>query len=80
MSKDDLDQHTDDILPKKIGRPTIKETGPLSSTERSRRLRAKKKAIQITLERYGKIEEIALRKGIKPQEVIDSMIDRARLP
>jgi hypothetical protein len=80
MSKDILDDHTVDALPRKVGRPAVGDNGPMSNADRQRKMNKGKTIVRVTNARMAKIKEIALRKGIKAQEVIDSMIDRAKLP
>lgn len=50
MSKDELDKHTVDGLPKKRGRPVLnREKGPMSIADRLKRHRAGKKVVQFRL-------------------------------
>ena len=80
MAKDKTDLATVDALPKKIGRPTIKEDGPLSGAERARRSRLGKKSVVITTEARFHLDEYCKRSGRNHCDVASELLLALKLP
>jgi len=84
--KDDRDSHTQDGLPKKIGRPTAKDTGPMTPAERKRKSREAKRLIGITKEVtlderiWERLETIYTRQGVTVTECLTDLIKSRNLP
>ena len=82
MAKDELDKATRELIPKKIGRPSIYEDGiPMTAAERQERTRAGRKAVQVlmTEAQLKKLTKYCARHEISRHELVCSMIKRLRM-
>lgn len=80
MSKDTDDLKTGDFLPKKIGRPSIRESGPMSNAELKRRSRANKKSVEIMSTHHQRLLMICARTGETPGQCVGRLISDSKLP
>ena len=80
--KDEKDPSTKDAFPKKKGRPCLKETGPMTSSERQRRRRSKGVVKEFVLlpSAVARLEEIARRNRLDINTQINALIHEAKLP
>ncbi len=82
MAKDRLDNHTRELIQKKIGRPALNtDFGPMSAADRQRRLRNGKKSVQILMseKELAKLQKYCSRHAVTRHSLVCDLIKRLRL-